>query len=101
MNTRFAREHTMIAPAQLLRNWREQRPSNQSDFDSIVTWAVGSVCYTGVDLLLVSFLYRSVIVVGVFRDAYMVCTFLSQFLVCSGRNTPPLRSQFVLQTATL
>jgi hypothetical protein len=27
--TRFVRQRTMFAPAQLFRNWREQRPSNQ------------------------------------------------------------------------
>jgi hypothetical protein len=48
MNTRSAREHTIIAPAQLLRNWREQRPSNQSDLDSSVTEEVGRVYYTGI-----------------------------------------------------
>jgi hypothetical protein len=26
----------MFAPAQLLRNWHEQRPSNKGDFDSSV-----------------------------------------------------------------
>jgi hypothetical protein len=33
MNTRSAREYTMFAPAQLLRNWRDQRPSNQGVLD--------------------------------------------------------------------
>jgi hypothetical protein len=37
MNTRSAREYAMLSPAQLLRNWREQRPSNQGDLDSSVT----------------------------------------------------------------
>jgi hypothetical protein len=60
MNTRSAREYTMFAPAQLLRNWREQRPSNNGDLDSRVAGEIGIVYYTGVDLLLVSFLYRSV-----------------------------------------
>jgi hypothetical protein len=60
MNTRSVREYTaMFAPTQLLRNWREQRPSNKSDIDSSVMWEVGRVYYTGVDLLLISFLYRS------------------------------------------
>jgi hypothetical protein len=31
MSTNFAREYTVFAPAQLLCNWREQRPSNQGD----------------------------------------------------------------------
>jgi hypothetical protein len=47
MNTRFAREYTMFAPTQLLRNWFEQRPSNKVDVDSTVT---------GVDLLLISWM---------------------------------------------
>jgi hypothetical protein len=59
MNTRSAREYTMFAPAQLLRHWREQRRSNQGDLDSSVTVEVGRVYYTGVDLLLTSFLYRT------------------------------------------
>jgi hypothetical protein len=50
MNTRSAREYSMLAPAQLLRNWREQRPSNQGDLDSGVTGDIGGVCYTGVGL---------------------------------------------------
>jgi hypothetical protein len=33
MNTRSAREYTMFPPAELLRNWREQRPSNYGDLD--------------------------------------------------------------------
>jgi hypothetical protein len=49
----------MFAPAQLLRNWREQRPSNQGDLASSVTGEVGRIYYTGVNLLLISFLYRS------------------------------------------
>jgi hypothetical protein len=49
----------MFTPAQLLRNWREQRPSNKCDLDSSVTGKAGKICYTGVDLLLNSALYRS------------------------------------------
>jgi hypothetical protein len=45
--------------SQLLRNWREQRPGNKSDLDLNVTVEVGRVYYTGVDLLLITFLYRS------------------------------------------
>jgi hypothetical protein len=37
MNTCSAREDTMFAPAQLLSNWCEQRPGNQSDLD-LVLW---------------------------------------------------------------
>jgi hypothetical protein len=58
-NTRSAREYTTFAPAQLLRNWREQRPSNRGDIDSTVTVEIGRVYYTGVDLLLISILYCS------------------------------------------
>jgi hypothetical protein len=67
MSTRSAREYTMFAPAQVLRNWHEQRPSNQDYPDSSVIGEVGIVYYTGVHLLLISFLCRSyVTVVGLF-----------------------------------
>jgi hypothetical protein len=56
MNTHSAREYTMFASAQFLRNWREQRPSNKGDLDSSVTGEVRSVYYTGADLLLIQFL---------------------------------------------
>jgi hypothetical protein len=46
MNTLSARE-IMYAPAQRLRNWREQRPSNQSDLDSSVSGDVGRAYYMG------------------------------------------------------
>jgi hypothetical protein len=49
----------MLASALLLRNWHEQRPSNHSDLDSSVTGEVGIVYYTGVDVHLILFLYRS------------------------------------------
>jgi hypothetical protein len=58
MNTRSVREHSMLVLEQLLRNWREQRPSNQGDLDSSVTGKVGRVHYMGADLLPISFLYR-------------------------------------------
>jgi hypothetical protein len=58
MNTRSAREYAMFAAAQFLRKWCEQRPSNRGDLDSSVTEDVGRVYYTGVDLLLISFLYH-------------------------------------------
>jgi hypothetical protein len=35
MNTWSAREYTMFAPAQLLRNWHEQRLRSQGDLDSV------------------------------------------------------------------
>jgi hypothetical protein len=52
MNTRSAREYALFAHTQLLRNWREHRPSSKGDLDSSVTGEVG-VAYTGVDLLLI------------------------------------------------
>jgi hypothetical protein len=55
------REHTMFAPAELLRNWRGQRPSNMADLDSGVKGEVGRVYYTGVDLLLISFVFGCVL----------------------------------------
>jgi hypothetical protein len=36
MNTRSAREHTIFTPAQLLRNWLEQRPNNQGYIGSML-----------------------------------------------------------------
>jgi hypothetical protein len=59
MNTRSTREYNLLAPAQLLRSWREQWPSNQDDLDLSATGEAGRVCYAGVDLLLISFFYRS------------------------------------------
>jgi hypothetical protein len=47
MNTPSARECTMFAPAQLLRNWREQRPSNQGDFDTSIMGEVETVLLHG------------------------------------------------------
>jgi hypothetical protein len=44
----FKNEHTMFGPAQLLRTWREQRPSNKGDLNSNVTREIGRVFYTGV-----------------------------------------------------
>jgi hypothetical protein len=45
------REYTMFAPAQLLRNWRVQRPSNKGDLDSSVTTEIRRVykyiCHRG------------------------------------------------------
>jgi hypothetical protein len=32
----------MLAPAELLRNWRDQRPSNQGELDSSVTMKDGT-----------------------------------------------------------
>jgi hypothetical protein len=57
MNTRSVTEHTIFEFVQLLRNWREQRPSNQGDLTR--HGGGGKVYYTGVDLLLISFLCRS------------------------------------------
>jgi hypothetical protein len=33
MNKYPIREYTMLAPADLLRNWRQKQPSNQGDID--------------------------------------------------------------------
>jgi hypothetical protein len=52
-NKRSVCEHTIFAPAQILRNWCEQRPSNPGDLDSSVTEKVGRVSYMAVDLLLI------------------------------------------------
>jgi hypothetical protein len=41
MNTHSAREYATFAPAQLLRNWCEQRPSNKGHVDSEVTGSLG------------------------------------------------------------
>jgi hypothetical protein len=53
MNTWSAREYAMFVPAQSLRDWCEQRPSNQGDLDSSVTEDAGRVCYTEVELLMI------------------------------------------------
>jgi hypothetical protein len=58
MNTRSAREYTIFVLSQLVRNWREQRPSNKRDLNSSDTGKVGRVYYTGMDLLLISFFLR-------------------------------------------
>jgi hypothetical protein len=59
MNTSFTRVYTVLAPAQSLRNWREQRPSRKDDFVLRVTEDSGIVYYKGVNLLLIWFLCRS------------------------------------------
>jgi hypothetical protein len=43
MNTRSAHEHTLLAPAELMRNWRQKQPSNQSDTDWRVAREVGEI----------------------------------------------------------
>jgi hypothetical protein len=53
MNTRSAREYNMFAPAQILRNRLEQRPSNKGDLDSSFMGKDGRVYYSGVELLLI------------------------------------------------
>jgi hypothetical protein len=47
-NKHSAREYKKFAPAQLLHNWREQRPSNQADLDLFVTGKVSVPLYTTV-----------------------------------------------------
>jgi hypothetical protein len=44
----------MFASAQLLHNWREQRPSDEDELDTSVTGEAGRVHCTAADLLLVS-----------------------------------------------
>jgi hypothetical protein len=43
----------MFASAYIMCYWCEQRPSNKSGLELIVTVQVGRVYYTGVDLLVV------------------------------------------------
>lgn len=43
MNTFSSREYSPLAPAEVLRNWGEQQPSNQSDIDGSVTEKAGTV----------------------------------------------------------
>jgi hypothetical protein len=66
MNTRSASEYTMMAPAQLLRNWRDQRPRNQGDLYSDVMGQDERVYLHAGDLILVSFFFllQYVIAVG-------------------------------------
>jgi hypothetical protein len=47
MNTRSAREYTMFAPAPILRNWLEQRPSNMGDLGWSIRGEVMTVYCTG------------------------------------------------------
>jgi hypothetical protein len=46
MNTRTACECATFAPAKLLRNWREQRPTSHGDLDTGVTEELGQ-CIAG------------------------------------------------------
>jgi hypothetical protein len=59
MSTFSAREYTLFTPTQILRNWREQRPSNQSDLDSNIIGKFGLVYYAGMNQHLTSRLYHS------------------------------------------
>jgi hypothetical protein len=68
MNTLSACWYAVFAPARLLRNWREQRPSNQDDLYSSVTGEVGRFHYMGVHLLLISFLHHSTWLLGFFLN---------------------------------
>jgi hypothetical protein len=47
MNAPSAREKTMFGHEQFLRNWRQQRPSNQGEIDSSIRLEVGIIYYTG------------------------------------------------------
>jgi hypothetical protein len=49
-NTYCAREHTVFAPAHILRNWREQRSCKKGDLDLSDTGRLGK-SYTGVNIL--------------------------------------------------
>jgi hypothetical protein len=71
MHTRSSREYAMFEPAQLWRNWREQRPSNQGYLHANVTWEIGRFgvgyrCY-------LIFLSQSVIVIGLRFKWYILC----------------------------
>jgi hypothetical protein len=57
-NASSAFAYTMFAPAQLLRKWHDQRPSDQGDLASNVIQDVGRVYYTETDLLPISLLCR-------------------------------------------
>jgi hypothetical protein len=73
MNTLSAREYTMLASAQLWRNWLEKRLSNQGDLDSSLTGEVGRVYYTGMNLLLGSiFVPQYAIVVGLLYKRHVL-----------------------------
>jgi hypothetical protein len=64
MNRSSAREYTTFTPAQLVRHWRKQRPSNKGDLDCSVPGKVRRVYYTRADALLFSFLYRNTWLLG-------------------------------------
>lgn len=59
MNTCSTSEHIMFAPAQFLRTWLEQCPSNQGDPDSSDTGEVGSLLYGGGPAFDLIFFYNS------------------------------------------
>jgi hypothetical protein len=74
MDTRSAREHTMFAPAQFLRSWREKRPSNKDDLESSVKEEVGRVLHGGGPASDFIFVPLYVIVVGLhfkWRTVYL------------------------------
>jgi hypothetical protein len=60
MNTRSAPEYTTFTRSHLLRNWRDQRPSNKGDLESCVTAEGERIYYTALDQLVISCFYRSV-----------------------------------------
>jgi hypothetical protein len=70
----------MFASAQLLRNWREQRPSNQGDLGLSVTGEVREN-YTGADLLLIYFLlpWYAIVIGWVLNDTFFISRRLSIF----------------------
>jgi hypothetical protein len=71
MSTRSARECTIFAPAQHLRNLREQRPSNKSDIDSIVM-GKGRVLHGGEPACGLILVPQHVIVVGLRFKCYIL-----------------------------
>jgi hypothetical protein len=104
MNTRSAREYIMFAPAQLLRNWPEQRPSNKGDLDSSLGGGGGyGVFYTAVDLLLVSFSYHSTeLLLGCVLNCTL-CISLTEVVRDMNSAVHSMRTEFTnpLQTKSL
>jgi hypothetical protein len=70
MSIRSACEHTVFAPAQLLRNWCEKRPSRKGDLDSSVTGTIGRVFDGNEPASDTIFVTQEVIVVGMRFEWY-------------------------------
>jgi hypothetical protein len=84
MNAHSAREYTMFAPAQILRNWFEQRPSNEGDLDSIVRGSLRESIRRRWTY------FWSVIVVGLRIKCSSLCmsVFVSAMLPCASTLYP-------------